>query len=151
MKFDLVHYINWDVVLDEGNWYSGSHIGFYSAIFHHTQAIAEYCTDDYQGTDAMIFIFAPPDPDVPAKLILLSDSYGSCSYCDAWGEADEATARELAENLARNVNMFDTLEELREFLEVDVKNEAGYYSYREVASGLLKNLDEFIEEQNEDK
>ncbi|MBD3406183.1 MAG: hypothetical protein GF411_08720 [Candidatus Lokiarchaeota archaeon] len=126
----MADFINWEVMLDR-EWTprnSGDHVAQLSNLFVDSQVLASNTEGSYQGSDALVFLFAPPNPDLQPKLVLITDHFGSCSFCDAWENSNDKTIRELLISIANNAKLFDSFDEIIKFLDqVIEKIKDGHY------------------------
>ena len=137
VDFMLKDFIDWDVMMALER-YAGSHTRNLSGLFLHSQVIAEATEGDYSGSDGMVYLFTPPNPGAPAKIVLLSDYFGSCSGCDSWEDATDKDFKALMIAIANNARMFDSIEECIEYLESGDKG----YEFEDLSDDLIKELKE---------
>ncbi len=77
-----------------------------------------------------------------AKIVIVSDYFGSCSGCDGWEDADDETVRNMCIQLANNSHMFDSLKEAVDFLKMVVESEdSAYWDLRNLAGPLIIELE----------
>jgi len=146
----MANYINWEVMLDQDQTSrcTGSHVGQLSNMFLDAQVIASECDDDYQGADCVVFLFAPPNPDIDPKIVIVNDYFGSCSGCDMWEDSDDESLRELLVAIANNARLFDSFDEAIKFLDEiikkmdDNKPYGEYYDLQKHSRSLCKQLKE---------
>lgn len=135
----LLEYIDWPkVMLQPRN--SGGHEEVMRSLFRDSTVLAHVREDSWSGTVSYIYLIHPPEPGGAAKIIVAHDYFGSCSGCDAWEGANDETAKELCESIARNCDIFDSVEEAVEYLKLAMSDEASYYGLYRVAGELLGQL-----------
>lgn len=94
--------------------YAGGHDEQMRALFKGAEVLAHWNEGDYQGTVATAYKLSD------GRFAWVQDSYGSCSGCDAWDDANDARVRELCAEIARSARVFNTLDEmLRDMASVD--------------------------------
>lgn len=73
--------------------------------------------------------------------VVVSDYFGSCSGCDAYENCSDEELKNLCIQLANNAHSFSTLNELYQFLSVEVASDKGaYYDLSNVAQPLVEEL-----------
>jgi hypothetical protein len=121
-------------------------------LFLNSQVLAAVDEGDYQGTVGYAYlVFGWTDF---AKIVVLTDSYGSCSGCDIWqsleGDGHGEEIRNMCIQLANNAHNFDSIEEAIDFLEKEVpKDESAYWDLRSTAASLASELKKKLEEIKE--
>ena len=136
----LIDCIDWNTMLDQskvGRW-AGSHIDQMSKIFPHSKVIASDTQGDYQGSDCIVILFTPPNPDGTPYIIIMHDSYGSCSGCDAWEDTSDEELTHLVKSIVGDSKVFTTLDEAIEYLEQDTEN----WFLIQFKNAILKQLKE---------
>ena len=126
----MVDVIDWEVMLDEKKTprYAGSHVDQLSNLFLDSEVIASSYDDDYQGADCMVYLFAPPNPKIDPKIVIITSYFGSCSGCDSWEDAGDEDLRELLTAMVNNARIFGSFDKTIKFLdEIDAKVDAGSY------------------------
>lgn len=129
--FSLRNEIDWNNVM-KAERYAGGHEEVMRSLFKNAAVIAYYIEGWYDGDEA--FAYQLED----GRIVIVSDSFGSCSGCDAWEGADDTDAKRLCELLADNAHVFNTIEEAIAWC-ADVTQHAEYYSDR-VVSNLVSSL-----------
>ena len=123
MMVRMADFINWEVMLDadQTGRYAGSHVDALSKMFVDAQMIASESDDDYDGHDSLVLLFAPANPNIEPKIVLITSYFGSCSGCDMWEDADDEDLRELLTAIANNARLFDSFEEIDAFFDQIIK------------------------------
>jgi hypothetical protein len=139
--FMLKDYINWQMMLntDITPRYAGSHVGQYSNLFEHSSVIANYTSGDYDGQDILVYLFAPPEPNVPCKVVAITDYFGSCGGCDGWEDISDEDLRTMLISIANSARMFDTIDEAIEFFGGE-SEEAQNFGFNGASSPILEQL-----------
>lgn len=75
------------------------------------KVIVSWVQEDYQGDLAYAYEF--PDGTV----VLMTDSFGSCSGCDSWEYATDEEAKAMIQQLAINSRVFANRVNAQEFLD----------------------------------
>jgi len=129
----MADFINWEIMLDKDKTYrhAGSHVSQLSNLFIDSHVIASECDDDYTGSDSVVYLFAPPNPDVEPKVVLVTDYFGSCGGCDVWEDIEDSDLKELLVAIANNARLFDSFEELDKFFSGIIDKLDGDGSYGE--------------------
>ena len=116
--------------------YAGGHEEVMKVLFKDAEVIARYIEDDYQGAEG--FVYRLKDT---GEIVVVSDSFGSCSGCDSWEGATDEEARRLCIELANNAHVFASIEEAIRFLGESVPEDKGaYWDLHEVAPFLAAEL-----------
>lgn len=89
---------------------SGGHIEQMTGLFKGATVIAFYHSGDYQGEVATCVRL----PD--GRFAIYNDYYGSCSGCDSWEDADDESVRLMCIQLANGAFVFESLEDVMEYL-----------------------------------
>lgn len=121
MKKDLlITAIDWQTALAAPR-YAGGHEEVMRAIFgDRAEVIAEYTEDNYQGDCAFAYAFKD------GGFCVITDSFGSCSGCDAWEDSSTDAARNMIGSLVSSARFFETLEECQEFCKTAAADAADY-------------------------
>lgn len=145
----MADFIDWKTMLDESITprTAGSHVDHLSKMFVNSHMIAHHSDGNWSGWDAVVILFAPPNPALKPKIVLITDHFGSCSGCDVWDEVSDRTLKELLISIANNARTFDSFEEIDNFLgEIidrldDPNNVCGeYYDLHDHVRSLRKQL-----------
>lgn len=124
----LSDFIDWEFAMDQGHRSAGPKIEVISGLFEHTHLIASHEEGSYHGSVCVVLLFAPPNPNIDPKVLLITDHFGSCGGCDVWDGAGDDTVKELVISIANNARQFDSFDDLIQFLgEIKVKLEKGSY------------------------
>lgn len=121
-KDELVDLINWDKVLAAPR-YSGGHEEVTEATFDGVATIAaHHVQDDYDGYTACMWDFGE------GGLLLCTDSFGSCSGCDAYECATHDEIRELVTSTVTSGRQFRSIDEAIQW--IDAMDDAADYHFR---------------------
>ncbi len=120
-KNDLPELIDWTGVLAAPR-YAGGHSEVMEAIFgDNAEIVAQWSDNDYQGNVAYAYRFKD------GSLAFMTDSYGSCSGCDAWDGANDANARSMIESLVGSSRLFPSIVEALAWLQGPPDEAADYH------------------------
>lgn len=139
----LKDFLDWDRIL-KAKRYSGGHTDVMEVLFLNGIVLASVTTGDYQGTVGYAYLVYGYTHT--AKIVLVSDSYGSCSGCDAWEDASDVDLRQLCTNLANDAHMFDSIEEAITWLRTITNKDASYYEWDGLGIQLADELTKKLEE-----
>jgi len=129
--------LNWSEIMTASR-SAGGHSDVMDKLFK-GRVLASHIEEDYQGK--LGYVYLVYDFQNFAKIVIVSDYFGSCSGCDAWEDASDTDVRALCIQLANNAHMFDSLQETIDFLKmVDETEDAAYYDLRGLASHLANQL-----------
>ena len=148
-RFDdtLQNLIDWENIMKMDR-YAGGHDEQMCGLFKGAEVLGHYNSGDYQGTVATCVKLKLPRKRKPS-FIIYNDYYGSCSGCDSWEDADDNDVRTMCISLANGAYVFDSLEDVKEFLKTGDKYEReddGFVTYRwahedNVCKGLLRAIE----------
>lgn len=131
-KQEVFDSINWETVMLVPR-YAGGHTEVLDAIFREKAKIAaSWLEDDYDGT--VIYAYEFPD----GTHALISDSFGSCSGCDAWEDSTDEEARAMIQSLVSSARLFPSRDELIAYCETGCRDPAEYH-FRS-ATNLVESL-----------
>ena len=103
------------------------------------QVLAEFIEPDYQGK--LGYVYLVYDFQNFAKIVIVSDYFGSCSGCDAWDTSTDEDVKAMCVQLANNAHTFDSVNAAIEFLTmVAASKDAAYYDLTSLAPKLLEKL-----------
>ena len=122
--------VNWTEVMSASRC-AGGHVEVMESIFEgKAKVCASWIEGDYQGDEAFAYLF--PDGTVA----IMTDSFGSCSGCDSWEDANDDDVRLMVESLVNSARVFHDVAEAYFFC---LKNtdDADQYLMRS-ASNLVK-------------
>lgn len=142
MEAMLKDFLDWDRITKQ-HASAGGHSEILDVLFINGIVLGSVSTDDYQGY--MGYCYLVYGWTHTAKIVLISDSYGSCSGCDQWEDASEADVRKLCTDLANDAHSFDSIEEAIEWLK-KAKDDSAYYEWRELGDKLVNELSKKLEE-----
>lgn len=132
----LKDFLDWDRILKQRG-SAGGHSEIMDVLFINGIVLANVSTNDYQGYVGYAYLVYGYTHT--AKIVVISDSYGSCSGCDGWEDADEKSIRQMCTNLANDAHMFDSIEEAIDWL-IKAKDDATYYEWHELGANLANEL-----------
>lgn len=138
----LKDFLDWDRILKVRAG-SGGHSEVMDVLFINGIVLATCTNGDYQGTIGYAYLVYGYTHT--AKIVVISDYYGSCSGCDSWEDAGEADVRKLCTDLANDAHMFDSIEEAISWLRLAV-NDSAYYDWHSMGNMLADELDKKLEE-----
>lgn len=115
--------------------YAGGHTEVMESLFKGARIVASWVDNDYQGSEAFAYLL----PD--GRYVCLTDSFGSCSGCDSWEDSSDTEARNMCISLANDAHVFDTLDEMLEFIKGDVPNDKAAYWNDQTLEKLLPELE----------
>lgn len=142
METMLKDFLDWDRILKQRG-SAGGHTEIMEVLFINGIVLGSVSTNDYQGYVGYAYLVYGWTHT--AKIVVISDSYGSCSGCDGWEDAGEADLRQLCTNLANDAHSFDSVEEAIEWL-MKAKDDSAYYEWRELGEKLANELSKKLEE-----
>ncbi len=111
--------LDWDKILEAPRG-AGGHEDIMTVLFKDAVVIASYIEDGWQGTEAFAYHLADD------RYVLVTDYFGSCGGCDNYESASNEEIHELCVALANNARIFDSLDEMINYIE-GVEEEAGSY------------------------
>jgi len=97
--------------------YAGGHDEHMVNLLKGAVLVGHWNEGDWQGMVATCVKL----PD--GRHVIYNDYYGSCSGCDAWEDAGDATIKKNCEDLAKGAYVFKSLEDVIEFLSCDKLDE----------------------------
>jgi len=103
--------INWELLMKLPR-YAGGHDDHMKQLFHGADVLAHYNEGYYQGCVATCVRLADK------RFAYYTDSYGSCSGCDSWEDADDDSIKVLLQELADSAKVFSTLAALKQDLKL---------------------------------
>jgi len=102
----MVEAINWETALAAPR-SAGGHQQVMESIFGLNARIAEsWHEGDYQGSIVYAYEFTT------GGFCVITDSYGSCSGCDAWEDASDEAARNMITTMVSSARFFESFGEL---------------------------------------
>ena len=128
---NLKELIDWEAIMPMPR-YAGGHDDQMCGLFRGSTLIAHYNEGDYQGVVATCVKLED------GRFVIYNDYYGSCSGCDAWEDASDEDVRAMCINLANSAKIFDTLDEVKDYLNLGSSNDN--YSWGEVGLRLLEEM-----------
>ena len=130
--------LNWPEIMT-ANRSSGGHTDVMDKLFK-GQILASYVENDYQGQ--LGYVYLVYDFEKFAKIVVISDYFGSCSGCDSWEDASDEDVKTFCVQLANNAHMFNSIKEAVDFLKMVVEAEdSAYYDLRRLAGPLAEQLE----------
>lgn len=139
----LKDFLDWDRIM-KANRNSGGHSDVMEVLFINGIVLGHVSSNDYQGN--LGYAYLVYDFNHVAKIVLISDSYGSCSGCDQWEDASDADVRQLCTGLANDAHAFDSIEEAIEWLRKEAVEDGAFYEWRELGDQLANELTKKLEE-----
>ena len=128
---DLLERIDWDRVL-QAERYAGGHEEIMEAIFGGSEyVIASWVEGNWQGEE--VFAYCVED-----CYVLISDYFGSCSWCDGYEDASDDDIRAQITSIVASSRIFPDKQELIAYCELECKS-AECYAMRH-ADELLPQL-----------
>jgi len=100
---------------------ASGHSDVMEKIFYNNCAvvIASWIEDNYQGGEAYAYLFKD------GYLVIIQDSFGSCSGCDSWEDASDQDAERLIRAMVNSSKIFKNIDEAINYIEKP--NESDYY------------------------
>lgn len=138
----LKDFLDWDRIL-KTRASAGGHTEIMDVLFINGIVLSSVSDNDYQGNIGYAYLVYGYTHT--AKIAVISDSYGSCSGCDAWEDATGDTLRQLCINLANDAHLFDSIEEAIAWLRKAV-NDATYYEWNKLGTNLADELTKKLDE-----
>jgi hypothetical protein len=129
---ELQSLINWEELMKMER-YAGGHDSQMQGLFKDAEVIAHWNEGDYQGMVATCVKLND------GRYVIYNDYYGSCSGCDAWEGADDASVRSMCINLSNGAYVFQSLEDVKEFLSNQEKDN-NWSSWSNVKGNLLSAI-----------
>lgn len=116
---------------------AGGHDQQMRGLLKDVTVIGHYNTGDYQGEVATAVQFNDTH-----EIAIYTDSYGSCSGCDAWEGADDEEVRRMCRQLACSAYVFKNFEDVKEFLSSDQDDiPSSMWTWDDVALHLLESIE----------
>lgn len=144
---DLQELIDWDAIMPMDR-YAGGHDEQMRGLFKGATVIGHWNEGDYQGSVATCVQLED------GRIAVYQDSYGSCSGCDSWEDAQDKDVRKLCEGLAADARTFETLDDAVRWLDgfaTGVYPESYSYWYAKCAAGLLESINHRATWSDEEK
>lgn len=131
---ELQKLIDWENIMKMDR-YAGGHDEQMQGLFKNAEVIGHWNEGDYQGMVATCVKL----PD--GRYVIYNDYYGSCSGCDGWEDAPDEQVKNMCIDLANGAYIFQTLEDVEEFLSDESKeNKDGNYDWFETQGKPAENL-----------
>jgi hypothetical protein len=111
---------------------AGGHDEQMKGLFKNAEVIAHWNEGGYQGDVATCVKLEN------GKYAIYNDYYGSCSGCDAWEGATDEEVKAMCINLANGAYVFESLEDVKEFLESE--KDYGFTSWDYCSKQLLNAI-----------
>lgn len=142
---DLQALIDWETIMPLPR-YAGGHDEQMKLLFKGAVLIAHWNEGDYQGKVATLVRL----PD--GRAALYNDYYGSCSGCDSWEGADDATVRAMCIDLANGAYVFPDPGKALAWVERTMSGEkADRYSWdQQAATGIVNGALDGIPKEAKD-
>lgn len=123
--------IDWDAIMPMSR-YAGGHDCQMLSLFKGAKVLAHWNEGDDRGQVATAVQLAD------GRFAWYQDSYGSCSGCDSWEDADDESVRKLCIDLANSARVFTTMQEMLEDMRTIGDGKGSWY--RKSADALLAEL-----------
>ena len=128
----LAERIDWDSIMPMSR-YAGGHDDQMKCLLKDVTIIAHYNEGDYTGSVATCVKLNDTN-----EVVIYQDSYGSCSGCDAWEDANDDDVIQMCRQLACGAYVFPTLEECKDYLR---SSESVGFGYDNVSEMLLEYIE----------
>lgn len=125
-KQDIFDLIDWDNVMKQPRT-AGGHRDVMNNIFgKNGEVLTSYYEEEYQGSLAVSYIFQD------GTLLLVTDSFGSCSGCDGWEDCGDDDAKNMIQSIVSSGREFHHIDEIIAFCEnfSDEQHVADHYHYK---------------------
>jgi hypothetical protein len=114
--------------------YAGGHDDHMKGLVKDSKVIGHWNEGDYQGQVATCLLLND------GTYMVYTDYYGSCSGCDAWEDASDESILKMCQDLIYTSHLFNSLEEVKEYLLEMSRKESKYNSDNEFR-GLLEEIE----------
>ena len=133
-RSELIKLIDWDVVMKASR-SAGGHTDIMQKVFFTTSSVilASWVENDYQGSEVFAYLFKD------GYVVIIQDSFGSCSGCDSWEGASDQDAKSLITTLVDSAKIFKNISEAISYIENP--DSSDYYSQYLV--NIKKNLEKY--------
>lgn len=139
-NFMLKDLLNWPVIMKQPRT-AGGHTEILDYLFTNCAVLAKATTGGYQGEIGYVYLVYAGQEF--AKIVVISDYYGSCNGCDSWEDACDESVKEMCTQLANNAHMFDTVDEAIKFLRDQVpEDEGAHWDLHNLSASLVIELEE---------
>jgi Fe-S cluster biogenesis protein NfuA len=116
-------YIQTDTLQEQLDWdnlmkmprYAGGHDKQMQGLFKNAKVIGHWNEGDWSGEVATCVQLEDK------RFAIYNDYYGSCSGCDSWESATDKTVKAMCISLANSAYVFESLEDVIEFLSSEDK------------------------------
>jgi hypothetical protein len=128
---EMIDMIDWETLIPL-NRCAGGHDDHMQKLFKDSEVIAHWNEGCYEGYVATCVKLSD------GRFAVYSDSYGSCSGCDSWEDANDEEIVRMCKDLAESAMGFKTMDEVKIYLsnpELDSNISGG-------ASELLKIIEQ---------
>lgn len=129
----LIERIDWEKLMPMPRG-AGGHDDQMQGLLADVTIIAHWNEGDYQGSVATCVMLNDTQ-----EIVIYTDYYGSCSGCDAWGDATDKTVKAMCQQLAGGALIFKNLDECKKFLSSE-KDKTQYSWSGAVSKGLLMKM-----------
>lgn len=129
--------LNFDKIMTAGR-SAGGHTEIMDCLFIGAEVIASWVEEDYQGNLAYAYRLSD------GRIVLVTDSFGSCSGCDAYEDCSDQELRHLVTCLANDAHVFDTVADAMRFIESTVPSDKAAYYHDRTLSHLFEPLSKLI-------
>lgn len=129
--------IDWEKIMKMPR-YAGGHDEQMQGLFKDAEVIAHWNEGDYSGSVATCIKL----PD--GRFAIYNDYYGSCSGCDAWEDANDEDVKNMCIGLSNSAYVFETLDDVKEFLSSPIEDEKQWSSWCGTAHHLLQEINKSV-------
>lgn len=128
----LQNLIDWESIMKMPR-YAGGHDDQMKGLITGAKVVGHWNERDYQGMVATCIQI----PD--GRFAIYNDYYGSCSGCDAWEDSTDEEVKNMCINLANGAYVFNSLEDVKEFL-LSIETNTGWSSWSNCNISLLEEI-----------
>ena len=138
--------LDWSTIMSASRT-AGGHREIMDSLFSNNgQVLASHIESDYQGS--LGYVYLVHGWTEFAKIVIITDSFGSCSGCDAWEDASNESVRNMCIAMANNARCFDCIEEaldfLKELVDGDDSVKSDHWHFQGVAGPLAQELEKTL-------
>lgn len=131
---ELQNLIDWEKIMVMPR-HAGGHDEQMQGLFKDAQVIGHWNEGDYQGMVATCVKLTD------GRYAIYNDYYGSCSGCDSWEDADDASVKAMCIGLSNSAYVFSNLDDVKEFLQNPTEL-INWNSWKTPAAHLLSDINE---------
>lgn len=122
-RHQLLSMVDWDNVMKASR-DAGGHEDVMQKVFYEHIAVvfASWIEKDYQGNEIFAYLFKD------GYIVIIQDSFGSCSGCDSWKGASDEDAKRLITTMVDSARIYKNIDEVLNYMEnVDSSDYFGQY------------------------